>query len=337
MNEITCDILIIGAGLSGLMAAQTLAGSNKQVILIDKGNSVGGRLATRRIGTGRADHGAQFFTVRTAQFQHWVAQWQTSGLVYSWSYGWSDGSLAQTPNDGHPRFAVRGGMNNLAKELAALLPATVKIHTGIRASQVAQDGQSWRVTTEGQGSYLCSALVITTPVPQTLALLDAGKVDLLKRDRMVLDAIRYDPCLCALFWVNGEVYLPEPGALQRPGATISWIADNKRKGISPGATLITMHANGEFSRAHYDQPDDEVSLTFLEELLPFLTPNSEIFETQIKRWRYSIPTVTHPDPYLQASDLPPLFFGGDAFGGPRVEGAALSGMAIGNTLLSSHS
>lgn len=332
MNEITCDILIVGAGLSGLMAAQALAGSHKQIILIDKGNSVGGRLATRRIGTGRADHGAQFFTVRTAQFQQWVAQWQASGLVYPWSYGWSDGSLAQTPNDGHPRYAVRGGMNNLAKELAASLPATIKIHTGIRANQVVQDGQGWRVALEGQGNYLCSRLVITIPVPQTLALLDAGKVDLLKRDRMALDSIRYDPCLCALFWVNGEVYLPEPGALQRPGATISWIADNKRKGISPGATLITMHANGEFSRAHYDQPDEVVSLTFLEELLPFLTPNSEIFETQIKRWRYSIPTVVHPDPYLQASDLPPLFFGGDAFGGPRVEGAALSGLAIGSAL-----
>lgn len=41
---------------------------------------------------------------------------------------------------------------------------------------------------------------------------------------------------------------------------------------------------------HDDQPDDFVSLTFLEELLPFLTAGSEVYETQLKRWRYSVPT-----------------------------------------------
>ena len=55
---------------------------------------------------------------------------------------------------------------------------------------------------------------------------------------------------------------------------------------------------------------------------------------QLKRWRYSIPTALHPDPFLKAGDLPPLYFGGDAFGGPRIEGAALSGMAIGKEFLS---
>ena len=334
MNKIHTDILIIGAGLCGLMTAQTAAASGKQIVIIEKADNVGGRLATRRIGTGRADHGAQFFTVRSAQFQQWVERWEANGLVYPWSYGWSDGSLATTPNDGHPRYAVHGGMNNLAKEVAASLGSNVKIHTGIRAESIVQQNGAWCVTVENQAEYCAPALVITSPVPQSLALIDAGNVELLQRDRHALDAIQYAPCLCAIFGVNGEVYLPDPGALQRPGATISWIADNKRKGISPGATMITMHANAEFSRAHYDQPDDFISLTFLEELLPFLTAGSEVYETQLKRWRYSIPTALHPDPFLKAADLPPLYFGGDAFGGPRIEGAALSGMAIGKEFLS---
>lgn len=58
-------IVIVGAGLSGLVAARSLAASGHDVSVLDKGRGVGGRLATRRIGDAVLDHGAQFFTVRT--------------------------------------------------------------------------------------------------------------------------------------------------------------------------------------------------------------------------------------------------------------------------------
>ena len=36
MKELKCDILIVGAGLTGLMTAYTLASLKKNIILIDK-------------------------------------------------------------------------------------------------------------------------------------------------------------------------------------------------------------------------------------------------------------------------------------------------------------
>ncbi|MBE0566903.1 MAG: NAD(P)-binding protein [Krumholzibacteria bacterium] len=64
-NERTAaDVLVVGAGMSGLMAAQTLTDQGVRVLVLEKDSSVGGRLATRRIGGGRADQGAQFFTAR---------------------------------------------------------------------------------------------------------------------------------------------------------------------------------------------------------------------------------------------------------------------------------
>ncbi len=56
--------------------------------------------------------------MRDPQFASLVEGWVATGLVYQWSTGWSDGSLAQSIPDGHPRFAVRDGMNALAKFLA---------------------------------------------------------------------------------------------------------------------------------------------------------------------------------------------------------------------------
>lgn len=328
------NILIIGAGLSGLMAALQLQSSGKQVTLIDKGQTTGGRLATRTIGPGLADTGAQFFTVREPTFQHYVEQWQRASLVYVWSTGWSDGSLlGGGAHDGYPRYAVHGGMNALANYLSRqLIDQGVIIHTGQRITAVTQQADGWVATDEADNSYSADALVLTPPVPQSLALLAAGNVALTSTDREALERITYAPCLCGIFWLEGQIDLPAPGAIQRPGADLAWVADNQRKGISPAATLITIHAGPTYSADHYDTPDEELLATFQASLQPFLPTKVTVHAAQIKRWRYAVPTVTHPARYLQAQALPPLYFGGDAFGGPRVEGAALSGVAIGRAI-----
>ena len=69
------NVVVIGAGLSGLMAAKSLQVQGHKVLVVDKGRSVGGRLATRRIGTATLDHGAQFFTVRSEEFAKHVDAW----------------------------------------------------------------------------------------------------------------------------------------------------------------------------------------------------------------------------------------------------------------------
>ena len=74
-------IIIVGAGLAGLMAAQSCVQAGHNVIVFDKGRSVGGRLATRRIDSAVLDHGAQFFTVRDAAFQIHVDTWFSAGVV----------------------------------------------------------------------------------------------------------------------------------------------------------------------------------------------------------------------------------------------------------------
>jgi predicted NAD/FAD-dependent oxidoreductase len=129
-----------------------------------------------------------------------------------------------------------------------------------------------------------------------------------------------------LFWIEGDVTLPSPGAIQRPNKTISWIADNKQKGVSPKATILTAQANPAVSQMWYEAPNNELVGMFVGELRPFLHKNSTIKAYHIHRWRYALPTVLHPQRTLLAANLPPLAFAGDAFNGPRVEGAVLSGL-----------
>lgn len=331
MEPIHSQTLIVGAGLSGLMAANFLQKQGIEVTLADKGRSVGGRLATRRIGPGRADHGAQFFTVRHQDFEQWVYQWLKTGLTFRWSTGWSHGSTdMEGQPDGYPRFAIKGGMNALAKHLAQGLQ--VQVSARLTAVRRAQNG--WLAEDEQGRQFTSQAIIMTPPVPQSLALLDAGQIALSAEDTTALTQIEYAPCIAGMFWVDGPVNLPEPGAIQQTNQPISWIADNQRKGISPEATLITVHAGPDYSRQLWDKPENDVSLALTDGLAPFLEPHTNILELQIKRWRYSLPTTQHPKRCLAAANLPPLVFAGDAFGEPRIEGAALSGLAAGAKLLS---
>ncbi|NIR36133.1 MAG: FAD-dependent oxidoreductase, partial [Actinobacteria bacterium] len=50
--------LVIGAGMAGLTAARLLTDRGADVLVVDKGRAVGGRMATRRVGDAAFDHGA---------------------------------------------------------------------------------------------------------------------------------------------------------------------------------------------------------------------------------------------------------------------------------------
>ena len=54
---------------------------------------------------------------------------------------------------------------------------------------------------------------------------------------------------------------------------------------------------------------------------------------QVHGWRYSKPMRIDHDPCLVLSHSPPLVLAGDAFAGSRVEGAALSGWAAAEAIL----
>ena len=74
-------VTVIGAGLAGLIAAQQLHNNGHDVVVLDKGKSPGGRLATRRIGDATLDHGAQFFTVRELRLLEPIAEREAQILV----------------------------------------------------------------------------------------------------------------------------------------------------------------------------------------------------------------------------------------------------------------
>jgi renalase len=323
----TC--LIVGAGISGLLAANALQGEGWDVTVLERGPGVGGRMATRRVAGGTFDHGAQFFTVRGNRFSDLVEGWLDAGAATEWSRGFADAD-GRLNEDGHPRYRGARGMTSIPQYLARNLD----VRTGEKASGVGTRAGGWEVACESGLRLEAAALLLAMPVPQALELATSGDYRLPAGVRQQLEAVSYGPCLALMVLLDVPADVPWPGGMQVKGEPLDWIGDNQRKGISD-LPAITIHAGPEWSSAHFEDAEADVQ----QQLLSFAADrlgtdlSTRVIDTSLARWRYSWVTNTHPETFLAASEDPALLFCGDAFGQPKVEGAALSGLAAADHLL----
>ncbi len=314
-------VVVVGAGIAGLMAAQSLSNSGHDVVVVDKGRSPGGRLATRRIDDATLDHGAQFFTVRDSLFESHVSEWIASGVVTEWCRGFD---TATQNNDGFPRYRGVRGMTDIAKHLAQELDT----RCNTLAFSIARGATSnWQLKIDDGSVLDADAIIVTCPLPQAYALLVTAGIEL--PESML--RTEYDRTICLLAVLDTPSAVIQPGGLQNPDETFSFIADNAMKGIS-SATALTLHANPQFSLENWDTSTDDVQHLLLERASRWIG-DATVITSQIKKWRFATPLTIWPERYW-ANDM--IVLASDAFGGPKIEGAALSGLAAANYLQQTH-
>jgi renalase len=322
--------LIIGAGISGLMAATVLQRHGMNVTVLDKGQGVGGRLATRRLkhprdGEGIFDYGAQFFTVSDPLFQAWVEGWRQSGVVKEWS--------SQLSGAGKPCYQGVKSNRSIAQHLAKGLD----VHTQTRVIKMIWDAPDWRVQTEDGACYQGDVLMVTSPIPQFLELFDSSEIVLPWELRHRLEQVIYQCCIALLVLLEKPSLIPAPGGLWLADSALAWIACNQQKGISLGSA-VTLHATPEFSQTHWETDAAITAQKLLDIASPWL--GSTVVDYQVHRWRYSQPQTFFGASYLALREPGLCVMAGDAFSptAPTVpslnlERAVLSGIAAANYLL----
>ncbi|MGB5510127.1 MAG: FAD-dependent oxidoreductase, partial [Woeseiaceae bacterium] len=172
-NEMT-RIAIIGAGLAGLVVARRLSGHH-EVAVFEKSRGVGGRMATRRASPFEFDHGAQFFTARSAAFRKFLEPLISAGVVASWNARFVE--LPAGPASGdrqwaddYPHYVGVPGMNAVGKWLARNLD----VQTGVEVANINRGGRRWRLTdTHGTDLGDFDWVVLAAPAPQTARLAPA--------------------------------------------------------------------------------------------------------------------------------------------------------------------
>lgn len=301
--------VVVGAGIAGLLLARELKARGEDVIVVEKSRGLGGRLATKRVGEAVFDQGAQYFTAKSARFAALVAEWQAHGVVENW------------PGASAHRFIAKPSMNALGKFLAEGL----EVRREWKVLAARREGDEWVLAVENQPELRAGQLALTAPLPQSLALLKAGGVALPQALALGLAELKYHPCLALLVTLIGPSAVPAEGVVLDAGP-VRWLADNVKKGISPGAAgAVTVHLRPEFAAEHYATTETELAALVLPGIARWL--GAEVSGVTLHRWKFSEPITTYADSCVWWPELG-LGFAGDALGGPRVEGAAISGLAL---------
>lgn len=320
-------IAIIGTGLAGLSAAESLTSAGQSVQLFDKGRGSGGRMASKRSDAGSLDLGAQYFTARDRRFLEAVQRWQSRGWVAEWTpslYNYSAGQLSYSPDE-QTRWVGTPRMSSITRALLGALP----VNFGCRISEVFRGQQHWQLQdTEGQIHGPFTQVIIATPAPQASTLLAAAP-----KLAGAAASVAMEPTWAVALVFETPLDTPIDGCFVQD-SPLSWIARNRSKpGRDTKLDTWVLHATSDWSKEHLDLPKEQVIEQLhgaFAELIGCAVP-APVFGLA-HRWLYARPAQAHQWGVLADADLG-LYACGDWCLSGRVEGAWLSGQEAGRRLL----
>lgn len=314
MQDMTRHIGIIGAGMAGLTAAQSLRAAGVRVTLFEKSRGLGGRMSTRRVDGLQFDHGAQYFTAKGAAFKEQVATWRSSGAAAPWF----DESYVGAPGMTAPARALGEGLD---------------LVTARTATKLVRTNGLWRVEDaegpiEAPGNGAFNALIVAVPAPQAQTLLVSAGADL-----PGVSEARYAPCW-ALMLAFETSHEHVSSRIKLDEGAISWIArDSDKPGRGTACETWVIHASPAWTREYIKLTPDEARATLLERFAAITGIEAQPVYASAHRWLYALVEQAAGAPCLWNSDMQ-IGACGDWCIGPRVEAAFESGRAMAEMILS---
>lgn len=317
------SIAIIGAGMAGLILANTLHQAGHAVTLYEKSRGFGGRMTTRRTENGTFDHGAPFFTVRDADFIHAVADWKEQGLVQAWSgrLHWIGRRGDQQAHQA-TRYTGVPSMSRIGRHLST----GIAQRSGVRVAALQAMGDQWRLTLDHGETAHHEAVMLAVPAPQAHALLQ-GQHHFAER----LERVEIAPCWTLM--ARAEPDIADVGfdaAFVADGSALGWLSreDSKPERTPSGNWLI--HSHAEWAASHLAHAHEWIEQTLLAEAQKHL--GCTLTPVALHRWLYARTLKPLGTAYLYDPSLR-LGVVGDWCLGDRVEHAFLSGHGLAQHLL----
>ena len=328
MYQVRKKIAIIGAGMSGLNLANQLA-DVAEIVVFEKSDKLGGRIATHQTADFAFDHGAQFFTAKSPAFKALVKALELEGVLAQWDARFVELEPAgvqqeRTWDDEFPHYVGTPAMNAIGRYLAK----DIDVRLGHLITRMQKTNVGWILHTEDDEYGPFDWIVVTTPAAQAHDMLPESF-----RPRMALESVMMQPCFSLMLGYQMPKSFDWDAAFVSK-SILSWVSvnsskPNRRKSFSIVAMSTNRWAQENFAR------EDSIVMAEMLAALENLTGKvlKDATYKKLKRWKYA--NAARRDEPLQLIDEEArLACCGDWSRSGRIESAFMASLNLAEKLKS---
>lgn len=274
------DIIVIGAGVSGLVVANEMQRAGNSVVVVEKARGSGGRLSSKRVA--HSDLSALTFDLGCASFRA-----QTDGFKQDLEA--ASASVLSFEERGEKRFCGFPRNSMMTRHLADQL----EVYFSHRVFGIERCDAGWKVsceTAEGEiKRWLCSRLIISAPPAQSAALLPAGHAA-----QRILEKSYIDPQWVAAFALDEKA--ASKALLERLSENpniekVSIENDKPARDYAAGLIVCVIHFSPAWTKQRLGWTKQQVQEYATECIgrgeFKGLNPRA----LHVHRWLYSLPTA----------------------------------------------
>lgn len=280
-------IAIIGAGLAGLTLANELSKHN-DVTVFEKSRGVAGRIATRRAEPYYFDHGAQFFTAQSEEFQTFCKDLQQNGVIAPWHAKCVeiDGTIQKeySFDEKNPHFVGVPQMNSVCK----FLSKNLNIICNEKIIEIDFQDEKWTLQSEsGKNFGDFDFLFLAIPSHQVMELVPQNF-----QYYNEISQIKMLGCFALMLGFKEDI-ATKYDVYSLKNSIISWVAVNSSKPQRGENFTIVVHSSNHWAEENIEKDLSDIEQQMMQELHSIIEfENSQINYKTIHRWRYAN-SVTH--------------------------------------------
>ena len=335
------DVVIIGAGIAGLVCARELQDAGRKVVVLDKSRGVGGRCATRRMLGQPVDLGLSYYHADDPELLAALAAVPATALP-GWPHRVAGKGVPCHPaafRPGQQRLAFAEGVNVFPKHLARGLD----LRLGTRVTRLDPMPRHVALEIEDGPALYTRDVVLTIPTPQALAILPSAEGRSLRAVQSLLGAVVIHPCITLVLGLPLDGPAPEFDILYPDDSpVVQLIAHDSSKREDPSYRVLVVQANAQWSREHLEDDRDVWRAALTQEAARLVGDwVADPAWSEVHRWRFAKTMATTEMSAPQVFGLPgggQLGLANEAFTlEAGVQGAWRAGRRLAQKLLASPS
>jgi len=314
------DLLVIGSGISGLAASMKAKKNFNNILIIDKGFHVGGRICSKNLNNSYFNHGAPFICrskiKKSLSFVNLLQQ--NKNILKA--------IIKNSDNKSQAVYHSRPMMRTFFEDFKN----KIIIKQKTKALNIKRDGNFFVVNCSDNKFIVAKKIVLSVPAPQASELIKEIDPQIVNE----INKIKYSKCLAILIAFDQKVDVPKYSFFEDNTGDLSTLFYGVCFNNHPTNSVVVRMSN-KWSETNFEYDKEIITRKCLavlsEKVSHFKKYNINI--TYCHKWRYSQVLNWLPPSIPTVNKDKSVGFAGDWTVGPTIEDAFVSGEKVIKNLL----